>query len=116
MIAKHVPMRTLRKSNFAELANYITDAQSKDHRLGHIQITNCDSATLPAAIEEILATQHLNTRAKGDKTYHLIVSFRPGEKPSAEVLSAIEERICACLLYTSPSPRDRQKSRMPSSA
>ena len=24
--------------------------------------------------------------------------------------------VCACLLYTSPSPRDRQKSRMPSSA
>ena len=24
--------------------------------------------------------------------------------------------ICDCLLYTSPSPRDRQKSRMPSSA
>ena len=26
------------------------------------------------------------------------------------------ERVCDCLLYTSPSPRDRQKSRMPSSA
>ena len=25
-------------------------------------------------------------------------------------------RLVACLLYTSPSPRDRQKSRMPSSA
>ena len=25
-------------------------------------------------------------------------------------------RYVACLLYTSPSPRDRQKSRMPSSA
>ena len=24
--------------------------------------------------------------------------------------------VAACLLYTSPSPRDRQKSRMPSSA
>ena len=24
--------------------------------------------------------------------------------------------MCICLLYTSPSPRDRQKSRMPSSA
>ena len=24
--------------------------------------------------------------------------------------------VCCCLLYTSPSPRDRQKSRMPSSA
>ena len=30
-------------------------------------------------------------------------------KPSPETLKA-------CLLYTSPSPRDRQKSRMPSSA
>ena len=27
-----------------------------------------------------------------------------------------EGRAKACLLYTSPSPRDRQKSRMPSSA
>ena len=26
------------------------------------------------------------------------------------------DRFMACLLYTSPSPRDRQKSRMPSSA
>ena len=25
-------------------------------------------------------------------------------------------RVCACLLYTSPSPRDRTRSRMPSSA
>ena len=28
----------------------------------------------------------------------------------------IEQMIKNCLLYTSPSPRDRQKSRMPSSA
>ena len=27
-----------------------------------------------------------------------------------------ETFVCICLLYTSPSPRDRQKSRMPSSA
>ena len=27
-----------------------------------------------------------------------------------------EERCIACLLYTSPSPRDRTRSRMPSSA
>ena len=26
------------------------------------------------------------------------------------------DRLASCLLYTSPSPRDRQKSRMPSSA
>ena len=31
-------------------------------------------------------------------------------------ISDSEGPIYACLLYTSPSPRDRQKSRMPSSA
>ena len=31
-------------------------------------------------------------------------------------LDALRRRGHACLLYTSPSPRDRQKSRMPSSA
>ena len=28
----------------------------------------------------------------------------------------VEDRTCSCLLYTSPSPRDRTRSRMPSSA
>ena len=28
----------------------------------------------------------------------------------------VDGKVAACLLYTSPSPRDRQKSRMPSSA
>ena len=31
-------------------------------------------------------------------------------------LSKLLEEKWGCLLYTSPSPRDRQKSRMPSSA
>ena len=34
------------------------------------------------------------------------------DKPTIVALREIED----CLLYTSPSPRDRQKSRMPSSA
>ena len=34
----------------------------------------------------------------------------------AEALKAVAPKLKACLLYTSPSPRDRQKSRMPSSA
>ena len=52
---------------------------------------------------------------------------KPGDTGSPEVQVAIlTERIvnltehfktnANCLLYTSPSPRDRQKSRMPSSA
>ena len=33
-----------------------------------------------------------------------------------ETLQRMKEKRPHCLLYTSPSPRDRQKSRMPSSA
>ena len=34
----------------------------------------------------------------------------------ARVILRNDEKLINCLLYTSPSPRDRQKSRMPSSA
>ena len=38
------------------------------------------------------------------------------ERLGSELHTSRTERLLACLLYTSPSPRDRQKSRMPSSA
>jgi len=41
---------------------------------------------------------------------------RIDDEPHDTALADIWERAQACLLYTSPSPRDRQKSRMPSSA
>lgn len=99
MIAKHVSMRSLKKSDFAGLVKYITDEQSKTERLGLVNATNCEADTMQAVIGEVLATQQANTRAQGDKTYHLIVSFRPGEKPEDDVLRAVEERICAGLGY-----------------
>ena len=40
----------------------------------------------------------------------------PSQREVAEARRAARSRPTACLLYTSPSPRDRQKSRMPSSA
>ena len=43
-----------------------------------------------------------------------IRQFENREKILRQKLSKEERR--TCLLYTSPSPRDRQKSRMPSSA
>ena len=61
-----------------------------------------------------------------EKTYNL--KFESGEfiftdnathrsgPISVEVARANSNQIDVCLLYTSPSPRDRQKSRMPSSA
>ena len=39
-----------------------------------------------------------------------------GTTPENDLTFQVETVVYACLLYTSPSPRDRQKSRMPSSA
>ena len=94
MIIKHVPMRTLRKSNVVSLVDYLTNTQGRQERVGEITLTNCQSDRHDAASLEMLNTQSLNTRAKSDKTYHLIVSFRPGERPSADTLRAIEARVC----------------------
>ena len=99
MIAKHVPMRSVGKSDFAGLVRYITDAQSKDHRLGHVQVTNCDAYSVRDTITEVLATQYANTRAESDKTYHLIVSFRAGEQPSADTLRQVVHRVPRRFLF-----------------
>ena len=39
-----------------------------------------------------------------------------GQMPSDKTIGGGDDAFNTCLLYTSPSPRDRQKSRMPSSA
>lgn len=97
MIAKHVPIRSLGKSDFAGLVKYITDEQAKEHRIGTVHFTNCEAYSVRDAITEVLATQQSNTRAESDKTYHLLVSFRAGEQPNAATLKEIENRICAGL-------------------
>ena len=46
----------------------------------------------------------------------IIVRLNDRRELEAKLIGADERSDLACLLYTSPSPRDRQKSRMPSSA
>ena len=48
-------------------------------------------------------------------TFALTV-INPAPDAVDDALSGSEDAVVTCLLYTSPSPRDRQKSRMPSSA
>ena len=48
-----------------------------------------------------------------------LVSWLIEEDPDIvclQEIKALEEQINICLLYTSPSPRDMRRSRMPSSA
>ena len=87
-------MRSARKSDFGDLVAYITDTQGKAQRVGHVVLTNCTSDNALDAAIEVRLTQQENTRSGADKTYHLVVSFRTGEQPSADVLRAIEQRLC----------------------
>ena len=57
--------------------------------------------------------------------YELVLGNQVSDQlaPQSQKIIALDERyddydvvVMVCLLYTSPSPRDRQKSRMPSSA
>lgn len=97
MIAKIVPIKSLRKSNFSALVKYLTDPQGKSERLGRISITNCYTDELTAALLEIQNIQEMNRRARSDKTCHLVLSFPEGERLSNTQLSEIEERFCEAL-------------------
>ena len=99
MIAKHVAMTSIRKSDFGGLVRYITNPQQKSERLGQVSVTNCQTDRVDASILEVLNTQAQNSRAATDKTYHLIVSFRAGEQPNSATLRAVEARICEGLGY-----------------
>lgn len=102
MIAKQVAMQSVKKSDFASLVKYITDTQNKNERVGCVAVTNCQvdqGDQVDAAILEVLNTQAQNTRARSDRTYHLVVSFPAGEQPREATLKAIEARLCAGLGY-----------------
>ena len=60
----------------------------------------------PASISTSRRRRRAKTdRIDGEALIRALLAYKRGEP-----------RVCACLLYTSPSPRDRQRSRMPSSA
>ena len=58
--------------------------------------------------------QEVHSRSKVKESLGQLVSIRVLLDVGANEL--YKYALLACLLYTSPSPRDRQKSRMPSSA
>lgn len=99
MIAKHIPINTLKKSNYSNLVNYLVDTQNKEHRVGTIRVSNCYSDLPDSAVVEVLNIQQMNKTAASDKTYHLVVSFRDEILPD-DTLQEIENVICAGLGFS----------------
>ena len=115
MIAKRV-LRPRASSDFGRLGAYILGQGKKTKQaaaadqtfdyiiadpagscVGAVRITNCNADTPALAIMEILATQSLNKRSRGDRTYHLVVSFEPGERPAPAQIENIENELCAAI-------------------
>ena len=63
-----------------DLGNYIRDASHEGEKCLMAWHEGCLAPDYDLALMEIEATQALNTRCKSDKTYHLVVSFRPEDE------------------------------------
>ncbi|MFV0948316.1 TraI/MobA(P) family conjugative relaxase [Campylobacter jejuni] len=112
MIIKKIPSKKQNKSSFKNLSNYILDKDNnnakvlvdymldKNNEMDKVEgyhFTNCSFDNDEDNINEIINTQKLNTTTKQDKTLHLVVSFQEDEKPTLEILQAIEEEIAKSL-------------------
>ena len=65
----------------------------------------------------IMGEQTADIEVGGKQVLNFCANNYLGLADSADLIVAAKEALDNyCLLYTSPSPRDRQKSRMPSSA
>jgi hypothetical protein len=97
VIAKRVPRRRDSRASFKALAAYLLDEAHGGAKAALVRVTHCLTEDPSLAVKEIEATQALNRRTKNDKTYHLVVSFRAGERPSEAQLRDIEREVCAAI-------------------
>lgn len=102
MIAKRVDKRADVHDSYTHLAEYIAAASEEGEKLDKFWIVNCPAGTELADLEDALldveAVRAMNPRIK-NRTYHLVVSFRPGEREnlSPDDLKDIERNFAEAL-------------------
>lgn len=104
MIPKRIDRKPEVRDDFGQLGRYIAAAKETGEKLDKFWIVKCDAGTdladLDTALMEIEATRLLK-QGIADKTYHLVVSFHPGEeeKLSLDALQDIESNFAQALGY-----------------
>jgi len=80
MISRRISCKP-QNDNYRRLADYIADAKHKGEKTLMSWCAGCWAGEdYELAIQEVLDTQDLNQRTGKEKTYHLIVSFRPEDE------------------------------------
>lgn len=84
-------------NSFDRLATYMAGEKGDSERVVGLRVTNCEGEDFRASIDEIEAVQARNTRSKADRSYHLVISFPEGERPTLAQLHDIEDRLCEAI-------------------
>ena len=84
-------------ASWTQLGAYILDTAHAGEKVAWARAVNCGHDDPGWAVKHILATQARNTRSKSDKSYHLVVSFPEGERPTRAQIEDIEDRLCEAL-------------------
>lgn len=122
MIAKRIPARAGGRG-FAGLARYVVDAHGRPDpatwtrtaeyildsahggaKVSGVRVTNCGTDDPADAALAVLAAQGAyehrpGRKSKRERNYHLVISFPPGERPPADVLRAVEDRLVDAIGY-----------------
>jgi hypothetical protein len=99
MISKRID-RKPESDNYRRLAEYIADADHEGEKSLVSWVEGCLAGDdYDLGIQEVEATQTLNVRTNKEKTYHLIVSFRPADEArlTPEMLREIEAEFAEAL-------------------
>ena len=102
MISKHVGYEAAH-DNYGALARYVADAGHEGEKCLASWCAGCAADDdYDLAIIEAQVVQEMNTRSQKEKTYHLLVSFRPEDEArlTPEIFKGIEERFAAALGFS----------------
>ena len=97
MISKKAPVNAPPNFILCFLAAFLLDQKGKNDRVAAVSVSNCQSDDPKWAVHEMQAVQSRNQRAKEDRTYHLVISFRAGEDLPGDALAQIEGAFCRAL-------------------
>ena len=89
-----------KNDNYKRLASYIADASHAGEKSLMVWCAGCWAGDdYDTAIQEVADTQDLNTRTIKEKTYHLVISFRPEDeaKLTPETFKEIETEFAEVL-------------------